>query len=68
MYTAAEAVGMWESRAFGGIPKCGGKRGKLRSLSFPRFPPRVISTAPEMPFGLTGALAIQETRLGKLRT
>ena len=44
---AVDAVGMWKSGALGvgRISKRGGKSGKVRLLTFPRFPRRVISTA-----------------------
>src|SRR5215471_4585406 len=48
---AVDAVGMWKSAlGFGRISKRGGKSGKVRLLTFPRFPRRVISTAWRAPF------------------
>src|SRR6516225_10995561 len=48
---AVDAVGMWKSGAlgFGRISKRGGKSGKVRLLTFPPFPRRVISTAGRAP-------------------
>src|SRR6516165_7314632 len=44
---AVDAVGLWKSGVcvFSRISKRGGKSGKVRLLTFPRFPRRVISTA-----------------------